>query len=61
MKHLFFESLSLTVTLIKTGNGTMSGGQFDWGGPLQKSNGGVLRYTYPVRKSGFKRKGIKCA
>ena len=24
-----------------TGDGTMSGGQFDWGGRLQKSNGGA--------------------
>ena len=26
-----------------TGHGTMSGGQFDWGGRLPKSNGGVRR------------------
>lgn len=45
MKHLSFLNLGLTTTLIKTGNRTRSGGQFDWGGPLQKSNGGVQRYT----------------
>ena len=28
---------------IETCRGTMSGGQFDWGGRLQKSNGGVQR------------------
>ena len=27
-----------------TGNGTVSGGQFDWGGRLLKSNGGAQRY-----------------
>ena len=27
-----------------TGDGTMSGGQFDWGGRLRKSNGGAQRY-----------------
>ena len=28
----------------ETGRGTMSGGQFDWGGRLLKSNGGVQRF-----------------
>lgn len=32
----------LTLTL-ETGQGTVLGGQFDWGGLLQKSNGGVQR------------------
>ncbi len=27
-----------------SGVGTMAAGQFDWGGFLQKSNGGVLRF-----------------
>ena len=27
-----------------TGDGTVSGGQFDWGGRLPKSNGGAQRY-----------------
>ncbi len=32
------------LTLIhETGQGTVLGGQFDWGGLLQKSNGGVQR------------------
>ena len=35
MKHLSFEMTSLTVSLIKTGYWTRSGGQFDWGGPLK--------------------------
>ena len=29
----------------------MSGGQFDWGGRLQKSNGGVQRLAQCGRKS----------
>ena len=29
----------------------MSGGQFDWGGRLQKSNGGALRFPQHGRKS----------
>ena len=33
------------------GHGTMSGGQFDWGGRLQKSNGGVQRLAQRGRKS----------
>ena len=28
----------------ESGRGTLSGGQFDWGGRLQKSNGGVQRF-----------------
>ena len=28
----------------ESGRGTLSGGQFDWGGRLQKSNGGAQRY-----------------
>ena len=35
----------------ETGQGTMSGGQFDWGGRLQKSNGGVQRLVQHGRKS----------
>ena len=34
-----------------TGDGTMSGGQFDWGGRLLKSNGGVQRLAQRGRKS----------
>jgi hypothetical protein len=32
-------------------------GQFDWGGLLPKSNGGVQRYPQPGRQSGNERKG----
>ena len=34
-----------------SGRGTMSDGQFDWGGRLQKSNGGVQRSAQRGRKS----------
>ena len=34
-----------------SGRGTMSGGQFDWGGRLLKSNGGVQRSAQRGRKS----------
>ena len=43
----------------ETGRGTVSVGQFDWGGLLQKSNGGVQRYPQPGRQSGNERKGIR--
>ena len=34
-----------------TGRGTVSGRQFDWGGRLLKSNGGVQRFPQVGRKS----------
>ena len=34
----------------ETGLGTLAGGQFDWGGRLQKSNGGVQRAAQRGRK-----------
>ena len=39
--------------------GTLSGGQFDWGGRLLKSNGGVQRFPQNGWKSFAERKGIK--
>ena len=36
---------------IETCRGTMSGGQFDWGGRLRKSNGGAQRLVQNGRKS----------
>ena len=41
----------------ETGQRTVSVGQFDWGGLLQKSNGGVQRYPQPGWQSGIERKG----
>ena len=32
--------------------GTLLGGQFDWGGRLLKSSGGVQRLAHPGRKPG---------
>ena len=40
----------LTITR-ESGWGTLSGGQFDWGGRLQKSNGGVQRSAQRGRES----------
>ena len=40
-----------------SGRGTVSVGQFDWGGLLQKGNGGVQRYPQPGWQSGVERKG----
>ena len=47
----------LTVTR-ETGHGTVLGGQFDWGGLLLKSNGGVQRCTQHGWQSCVERKGI---
>ena len=41
-----------------SGWGTMSDGQFDWGGRLQKSNGGVQRWAQRGRKSRNEYKSI---
>ena len=47
----------LTVTR-ESGHGTVPGGQFDWGGLLLKSNGGVQRYTQRGWQSRIEHKGI---
>jgi hypothetical protein len=41
----------------ESGHGTVLGGQFDWGGLLLKSNGGVQRYTQCGWQSHLERKG----
>ena len=41
----------LTSSPQRTGGGTVSGRQFDWGGRLLKSNGGVQRFPQVGRKS----------
>ena len=46
----------LTISL-EAGNGTMSVGQFDWGGRLPKSNGGVQRFAQNGRKPFAEYKG----
>ena len=35
----------------ESGRGTLLGGQFDWGGRLQKSNGGAQRFPQHGQKS----------
>ena len=35
----------------ESGHGTLSGGQFDWGGRLLKGNGGAQRFSQHGRKS----------
>ena len=39
--------------------GTVSGGQFDWGGRLPKSNGGARRFPQNGWKSFIECKGIR--
>ena len=41
----------------EAGRLTVSGGQFDWGGHLLKSNGGVQRFPQAGRKSAVECKG----
>ena len=48
----------LTVSRI-TGERTVSGGQFDWGGRLLKSNGGAQRFPQNGWKSFAECKGIR--
>ena len=42
-----------------SGSGTVSGGQFDWGGRLLKSNGGAQWFPQNGWKSFAERKGIR--
>ena len=42
-----------------TGMGTVSGGQFDWGGRLPKSNGGTQRFPQREWKPREECKGIR--
>ena len=48
----------LTV-LRESGYGTVSGGQFDWGGRLLKGNGGAQRFPQRGRQSREECKGIR--
>ena len=41
----------------EAGHGTLSGGQFDWGGRLLKGNGGAQRYPQNGWKPFEERKG----
>ncbi len=44
-------SIEILTTDRESGLGTLSGGQFDWGGRLLKSNGGAQRFPQHGRKS----------
>ena len=44
---------------VETRVGTLSGGQFDWGGRLPKSNGGAQRFPQNGWKSFDECKGIR--
>ena len=48
----------LTLTR-ESGSKTVSGGQFDWGGRLLKSNGGAQRSSQAGWKSAIECKGIR--
>ena len=52
-----FHSISNCLPL--SGNRTVLGGQFDWGGRLLKSNGGARRFPQYGRKSYVECKGIR--
>ncbi len=48
-----------SLILSLTREGTVSGGQFDWGGRLPKSNGGAQRSPQAGWKSALERIGIR--
>ena len=52
MKHLPFVALRSNPVRLKTPEGTVSGGQFDWGSHLLKGNTSSQRYPKPGWKSG---------
>ena len=56
MKHHLFCVKILTLCP-EAGWGTMAAGQFDWGGFLPKSNGGVVRFPQPGWQSGVEHMG----
>ena len=51
--------IGILTTCHISGRGTVSGGQFDWGGRLQKSNGGAQRFPQNGRKSFAECKGTR--
>ncbi len=44
-------SIGILTCGLESGRGTLSGGQFDWGGRLLKSNGGAQRFAQHGWKS----------
>ena len=57
MRYHSCKTRILTLYLI-SGQRTVSGGQFDWGGRLLKGNGGAQRFPQIGQKSIVERKGI---
>ena len=56
----YHSSVAAILTVSReTGRGTLSGGQFDWGGRLLKSNGGAQRFPQNGWKSFDECKGIR--
>ena len=53
------EYLNVLTTSRISGRGTMSGGQFDWGGRLPNCNGGAQRYPQAEWKPAVECKGIR--
>ena len=51
-------AISYLTSTREAGRGTVLGGQFDWGGLLPKSNGGVQRSAQHGWQSCVERKGI---
>jgi hypothetical protein len=51
--------IRILILSLETGQETMPGGQFDWGGFLLKSNGGVQRFPQCGWQSHGERKGIR--
>lgn len=45
------DSIGVLTGRHESGDGTLLGGQFDWGGRLLKSNGGAQRFPQNGRKS----------
>ena len=56
----YHSDLASILTLFhESGQGTVSVGQFDWGGRLLNSNGGAQWFPQAGRKSAIERKGIR--
>ena len=47
------------VVYLTLNEGTVAGGEFDWGGRLLKSNGGAQRFPQPDWKPGAECNGIR--
>ena len=50
-------NIKVLTIVLESGHGTLSVGQFDWGGRLLKSNGGVQRFAQNGRKPFVEYKG----